>query len=108
MATMGEFLRITEIEGVKDYILVRNDGEIAARNVSEPEAMARLVLSCGSGPEKIGTKRYRYQAFRRRGGEDFFIFPLGNYYFGVVKYGDTDGALLVARVLEFIKTLLRK
>ena len=108
MATIDEFLEIATVEGVKNYILVRNDGEIVARDVEEAEALAALALRCGLGADRIGTARYRYLAFRRKGGEDLFIFPVGNYYLGVIKERNIDGARLVDGVQDFIKALPRK
>lgn len=108
MATIDEFRRVAEIEGVKSFILVRDDGEIAARNMDEAESIAAMVLRCGRNPERIGTARYRYQVFGRKGGEDFFIFPVGNYYLGVIKEREIDSGLLVDGVLYFVKALPRK
>ena len=108
MATIDEFCRIAAVEGVKNFILVRDDGEIAAWNMETPEKIADMVLRCGRNPERVGTARYRYLVFRRKSGEHFFIFPVGNYYLGVVKEKEIDSGLLVDGVLNFIAALPRK
>lgn len=105
MATIKEFAEIAEISGVKNYILVKNNGSIAARQIEEPDRIARVVLRCGKNSDAIGVPRFRYLMLARNNRENFIIFPVGNYYLGVIKEKNIDSMALVNSVLEFIDNL---
>lgn len=105
MATIKEFEKIAEIAGVKSYILVKNNGSVAARQIEEPERIARIVLRCGQNSDAIGVSRFRYLVLARENRENFIIFPIGNYYLGVVKEKNIDSMVLVNSVLDFFENL---
>ena len=43
--------------------------------------------------------------FSRETGQDLFIFPVGNYYLGVIKQENMETGELAERIIEFINEL---
>ncbi len=105
MATIKEFSEIGDLAGVKNYILVKNNGSVVTARIPEPDRIARIVLRCGRNSDAIGNPRFSYLLLTRENEEDFIIFPVGNYYLGVIKDKEIDNPALVKRVLEFIENL---
>ena len=105
MATIKEFSAIGDLPGVKNYILVKNNGSVAAAGMAEAERIARIVLRCGRNSDAIGAPRFSYLVLTRENRENFIVFPVGNYYLGVIKEREVDDPALIKSVLEFIENL---
>ncbi len=109
MATIEEFKGIiSKLKGIKGYILVRNDGKIAAYKAGTPKYLSDLALKCGKNCDTIDLSRFRCLLLSRRNNENIFIFPVGNYYLGVIKEKEFDDTVLMNTVLNFIKSLSHK
>ncbi len=108
MATIKDFTKIIKIKGVKKYILVKNNGKVAAHDIEDPKTIAMVVLRCGRNSDSFCLPRFKFLLFKRDNNENFFIFPVGNYYLGVIQENDISNLILVGRVLQFIKDLSEK
>ena len=108
MATLSDFAKIAGIKGVENYMLVKNDGTIASHNTEHPESLAKMVLDCGLNCDKIEKARFTCFVFSRGTRENYFIFPVGNYYLGLQQQADIDAALIVNTIIEFIRGLSKK
>ena len=109
MATAKDFSRLIEINGVAQFILVRNDGSVVSGNFSDPISVASTIITagqlCDSLSEDLNNKRYIHLCVERSNGENIFIFSLGTYYLGIMKHADSDPAMLSDAVLGFLKAL---
>ena len=105
MATRKDFMKISTLTGVEGYILVDSQAKIAVQDIKDPQTMARITFSCGQNCFAIGRTQFKYLFFSRKNQKDFFIFPLGKYYLGVVKQGHADNSILVDTILKFIEDL---
>ncbi|MCK5323697.1 MAG: roadblock/LC7 domain-containing protein [Desulfobulbaceae bacterium] len=108
MATLSDFARIVEIKGVAHYVLVKNDGTIASHNTEQPESLAKMVLACGLNCDEIEKARFTYFVFSLGNRGNYCIFPVGNYYLGVLLQAGIDVDLMVNTIIEFIQGLSRK
>ena len=108
MVTLKEFKGITKVKGVKNYILVRNDGKIAAYKIETPQYFSELVLKCGKDCDTIDLFSFRCLLFSRKNNENMYILPVGNYYLGVIKEKEIDDIVLMNSIFNFIKSLFRK
>ncbi|MEA2082943.1 MAG: hypothetical protein U9O82_01630 [Thermodesulfobacteriota bacterium] len=108
MATLSDFAGIAGIKGVENYVLVKSDGTIVSHNAKHPESLAKMVLGCGLNCDKIGKARFTYFVFSRGTRENYFIFPVGNYYLGLQQQADIDAELIANTIIEFIRGLSKR
>ena len=108
MTTLKEFIQISKLTGVDQYILVDCKGKIAAHDMKNPERVAGMVFSCGRNSFAIGKALFRYVIFFRKNQKNIFIFPVGNYYLGVVKQTNVNNFVLADNIIKFLKGLLKK
>ncbi len=100
-----DFLQISMIQGVDQYIFLDNKGDIAAHEMQDPQRASKMVFSCGQNIRAVGKNNFQYAVFSRKNKKDIIIFPVGNYSLGVVKQKDTDSFVLVDQVnLRFMKS----
>jgi hypothetical protein len=108
MPNIESFASLLKVPGVDQYILVNRDGKIFSQVMAEPHKMAELVAFCGLNARAIGKTGFRYLAFSREGRGHFFIFPVGKYYLGVIKQKNTNYAVLVDNILQFLKDIVNR
>lgn len=108
MPPLKEFRQIAEVTGVDQYIFVDQKGNIAAHDIQNPEQTAAMVFFCGKNSYAIGKTRLNHVIFSRRNHKDFFIFPVGNYYLGVIKEKTINNFVLTENIIKFLKDLLEK
>ena len=100
------FLEISKIEGVDEYIFMDNFGNIAAHDIKDPQKVSGMVFSCGRNIRAVGKDNFKYAIFSRKNKKDIIIFPVGNYFLGVVKQKKTETLVLVNMILKFLQELL--
>ena len=78
--------QIVDIPGIDQFLLTDPTGKIvAAHNIKNPEKTGNMVISCGQNVSKLGKIDFKYLLFSRKNGKNFFIFPVGKHFLGVVK-----------------------
>ena len=107
MTPLEKFKQISKIDGVDQYILVNPKGNIASHDIKNPEKAANIVLLCGQNSFAIGKAHFKYLVFSRENHKNFFIFPVGKYYLGVVKKNDVNNFILADNIMNFLKTFLK-
>ncbi|MBM9514124.1 roadblock/LC7 domain-containing protein [Desulfogranum marinum] len=90
MATVKDFLaRINTIEGVGGCLLVKDDGHILAHLVDGPADYSSLIAICSKQAlaimETSGFSFFRSLSFAQSKGQGLHIFPLQQYYLGVIQ-----------------------
>jgi len=108
MISLNEFQKIIRVDGVDQYILVNSNGNIAAHKIDAPQKAAEIVLTCGKNSSAIGKARFEHLLFSRENQKNFFIFPVGKYYLGVVKQDNINNATLVGNIVNFLKDLQKR
>ncbi|MBU2455710.1 MAG: hypothetical protein KJ668_20575 [Proteobacteria bacterium] len=83
-------------------------GKIAAHAIKDPKKAAQIVFTCGKNLYAIGKTRLKCVIFSRENQKNFFIFPVGNYYLGVIKSDNMNNIILADTVIKFLKGLLKE
>ncbi len=108
MSSIKDLKKITGVEGVSQYILLGPNGQTISHNIDNHLLLTSMIISCTSICKLINGKRFRHLIFSQEDKRDFFIFPVGKHYLGVIKSGDSDAASLPINVANFIKNLTKK
>ncbi len=104
--------RILEINGVKRYILVRDDGEILVHNLQEenPETISSILLFSGLNCNKIrsgfGFRNLKYLSVSKENNENLFIFPMEKYFLGVMQHSNANSMELLKDLSNFIEGIM--
>lgn len=112
MTTVKEFLaRVNDIKGVEGCLLVRADGHLLGHLVKNPEKLSSLSAISAKYArglmDKAGFSYFRLLSFERASGGNFHIFPIDQYYLGVVQSPDFPLTTMVEKVtslLSLVKT----
>lgn len=113
MATIQEFSkRISDIEGVKSYILIRNDGHVVTHNVDDPETVSTMIVFSGLSSDEIrsvmGFSGLSYFILTRENKEKLLIFPIRTYFLGIFQQADAYGPDVIEKVQEFIHAITKQ
>ncbi len=100
---MNNFLKITDIEGVDQYVLVDAKGNVVAHRTDDPKQAARTVLNIGKNLYSIGKTQFKYAIFSRDNKNNLLIFPIGNRYLGVIKQKNVNNMTLINNVKKFLR-----
>ncbi len=106
MATLKEFIQISKLSGVDEYIFVDQKAKIAAHDIKNSQEVAEIIFSCGQNCFAIGKAQFKYLIFSRKSQRNIFIFPVGNYFLGVVKSKNVDNFILADTIINFLKGLV--
>lgn len=109
MATAKDFSRLGDIEGVNNYILVRNDGYVVSENYEDAVTLSSAIVTsgrqCDSLSEDLEDRRYIYSCVERHSGENVLVFSLGRYYLGIIKHAASDPQQIADKIIAFLKSL---
>ncbi len=116
MAAINKLLtRIKAIEGVDGCILVKADGHVLGHLVDNPDIYSSLVAISDKYAKDImeqsGFTFLRSLSFGRVGNHGFHMFPVNNYYVGVVQgpgYPQDQMIKQVNHLLSFVKISSKK
>jgi len=100
-----KLLNLSKTVGVEQYIIVDQKENIAAHNIRDPEKIARIIISCAKNAFAIGKPNMEYVIFPGNNQRNFFIFPAGNSYLGVIKQQNISDITLTDNILNFLKNL---
>lgn len=104
--------RLSQIGGIKHFVLARNDGVIVSHNHPAPDDLASLTALCGMYALQVKDIlefcRFEYMCMNRSNHEDFLIFPLDRYFLGVVHHSGISQNGLVEKLTRFLQSLLLK
>lgn len=108
MGFFTDMIKVARLEGVDRYILVDENGEVIIHNMNAYQNIGALIAQCGKQSYPIGKHRIRFLTFKRTYRNDLFIFPIGNYYLGVIKDTQIPAAELAGTILNFIDSLEKR
>ncbi len=109
MATAKDFSQLGEIEGVAQFILVRNDGFVVSENFDDAVAISSAIITtgkyCDSFSEDLEGRHYIHFCIERNSGANILVFSLGRYYLGIIKHPESDPVAVSNSIIAFLKTL---
>lgn len=114
MATTQETFakQILKIPGIKNYILIKNDGLILAHNVEIDfsEILSSIVVFCGFTcnliKNEMGFSRFNYLKLNPKNNEILLIFPIKHFFLGIVQQPDANTAKLIENVKQFTNKMV--
>lgn len=112
MTTVKEFLaRVKDIDGVEGCLMVRADGHLLGHLVKNPEELSSILTISARYArglmDKAGFSYFRLLSFERAESGGFHIFPVDQYYLGVVQSPEFPLASMtekVTKLLSLVKT----
>jgi len=112
MATIKEFLaRVKGIDGVDGCLLVSEEGRLYGHMLDSPDKFSSLLTISMKYAHEIlnaaGFTHCRFVSFERAMGYNFHIFPMGEYYLGIVQDPDFPRDKMIKKVnhtLSMVKT----
>lgn len=113
MAKINELVDLVlKIDGVTNYILVRDDGRTLSHNVENHEALSSIItfngLNCEVIKPILGLTYFRYLSYTRENNEKLLIFPLGKYFLGISQHAEAYTPDIVEGVEKIVEALVRK
>ncbi len=108
MSLVNDLKRIETLKEVDQFIITDSDGNIVAQRISNPEKTARMVSLCGKNFYAIGKSNFKFCMFSRKKKQNFFIFPVGNYYLGVIKQKEIKNFILADTINNFLTDAMKK
>jgi predicted regulator of Ras-like GTPase activity (Roadblock/LC7/MglB family) len=104
--------RISQIKGVKYFVLARRDGQIVTHNLSDPDDLAAMTTLCGLQTEEIrttfGFSGFRLLTMTRTNQENLLLFKIDKYFLSVIHTADADPESLTGELNTFLKNLTRQ
>ncbi len=112
MSTVKKFIaRIDSINGVSSSLIVKSDGNLLAYSVDKPADYASLIVLSTRFADNImdtsGFSFFQSMNFTNGSGEVFHIFPLLEYYLGVIQEPGVPANNIIKHVshlLSLVKT----
>ncbi len=108
MNGLKDIINISGVTGVDRYILVDRQNNVVAHNMKNYSKTGTMVSFCGSQAMAIEKKKWEYLVFNRKNQKDLCIFPVGNYYLGVIKKKQIKTVELADNVRLFLNSLIEK
>lgn len=105
---MDDFPIVGRLKGVEEFVWVDRHGRILAHDTRAPEQLSKLVVACSRSLVALGRDKLKYACFSRACRNNVLIFPVGNYYLGVVKQKRIKNSEAASAVLEFLRALTGK
>ena len=112
MASVNDFSKIVNIDGVKSYYLVKYEGTGIAFDGDNADSIFPFVafsgLNCDAMCPLLGFSKFKYIVFSRKSREDVIAFSLSSYFLAVIKQADAPASELIRKVSAFIKTIVNE
>jgi len=112
LPTIIDFAKIAKVDGVKNFILIRKDGQVMTHNLEKPEALSPFIVLCGLNADAIGVILNLQQTenitISRNNREHLHIFPAGNYFAAVFQKSDAYPPDVIKNISKFIGTIISK
>ena len=101
--------QISEIKGIDQFALVRNDGHIVTHNMLDPDKFASMVTFCGGNAislrKSLGVSHLKQIIYSRPQNQNIIIFQLYKYFLGVQQTGDTDQDVVIHEVSSLLRNV---
>lgn len=113
MAAIKEIFskKILSIDGIEGFVLARDDGAVLAHRIDalQPAAVAAMMVLNGIGCYHIkttmGFSNFNYMLVTLKNNTTLAVFPIRNYFLGVIGSRDGFTSGVIARIRRFIDTV---
>jgi len=102
--------KILQIQGVKGFILVQKDGQILASKTdmaTKPQTLAAMIIlsgqDCNTLKAAMGFSHYHYLTVTQENIGKLLVFPIRNYFLGVVHQSQDHDPGVVRKIRQVIK-----
>ncbi len=108
MANITDLEKIVDIDGVDQYILLDQGGQLLSHNMDNHIILSSMIISCASICRFINQQHFNYLVFAQEDDKDFFIFMIGKHYLAVTKKAECRAQDLPVSIASFIEHLVEK
>ncbi|MFZ1984050.1 MAG: hypothetical protein WAU91_06530 [Desulfatitalea sp.] len=112
MAAVLDFEKVSTIDGVKSFYLVKQDGAVLASQGDSADSVCACIVLSGLNGDAIrsllGYSKFNYLIFTRQCQENVIVFPLSNCFLAVMKEANAPTPILIQKVNEFLQTIKSK
>jgi hypothetical protein len=112
MATGLDFEKISTIDGVKGFFLVKHDGAVLAGQGGSADAVSHCIALSGLNGDAVrsllGYAKFNFMVFSRQSQENIIIFPLSNCFLAVTKEASAPMPDLIQKVNELLQAIKSK
>jgi hypothetical protein len=109
MAAGLDFDKISTIDGVKNFYVVKHDGAVLAGQGDRTDAVCHCIALSGLNGDAIrllfGYSKFNFMVFSRQCQENLIIFPLSNCFLAVVKEASAPMPNLIQKVNELLQAI---
>ena len=107
MASAKDFVsRVSQIDGVSGCLLIKDNGACLGHTLGDVENYTTLLLDSANFSneimEKTGFSYCRHISFQRSCDKNFYIFPINNYFLGVLLNADCSEVKLLDQVAKLV------
>jgi hypothetical protein len=99
--------QLSEIHGIDQFALVRNDGRIVTHNMFDPDEFASMITLCGRNAislrKPLGVSHLKQLIYSRPRNQDIIIFQLHKYFLGIQQTSDTDQTIVIHEVSRLLR-----
>ena len=103
---------LSEIHGIDQFALVRNDGRIVTHNMFDPDEFASMITLCGRNAvslrRPLGVSHLKQIIYSRPRDENIIIFQLQKYFLGIQQKCDTDQDFVIHEVNRLLRQVVQK
>ncbi len=113
MAKINDLVtQILDVEGIANYILVRDDGHTLSQNFEDFPALPSIItfngLNCEALKPLMGLSHFKYLSYAWGDNNTLLIFPLGKYFLGISHQAEAYTPDIVDSIEQIIESLSRK
>ena len=108
MATIEDLVNgIHRIQGLDGYVIVKQDGQVLSHNVANVEGLSALIVMGGLNGNivktEVGASLFTHLVIARKTNERLLVFPVGNFWLGLLQRQDTYTPDIVNKVQSIIQ-----
>ncbi|MBI5063629.1 MAG: roadblock/LC7 domain-containing protein [Desulfatitalea sp.] len=112
MEPIPDLEKVSRIEGVKGYYLVKHDGSLVAHKGDNALEVCPCIALSGLNADAIcsllGCSHFNYLVFSRQSKESIIVFPMNNHFLAVIKEAHAITANLIQKISELTDTTKTK
>lgn len=113
MAKISDLVNlILQIDGVMNYIFVREDGYTLAHNFENKDELTAMItfsgLNCEAMKPIMGLTHFKYMGYTLENNEKLLIFPLGRYLLGIYQHAEAYTPDIVENIERLIEAVTPK
>lgn len=106
MSFFINILDIVKIPGIRQYLLIKEEGQVVSHNISRPETVAPQLKLAGLGCRELVPEKFyggfRYMILEQESDDPLVLFKLGTCFLGVWSDRTVRTAVMIKEVMRFL------